>query len=319
MKKALITGISGFAGSHLAQYLVAQNKYHIAGTYHSERNLENISSVKSKLNLTKIDLTNSEAVENLIQSTGADFIFHLAAFPSPADSYKNPSLYMQNNINAEINILEAVRLKNLTNTKMLIVSSSEVYGFVSPKDLPINEETPFKPVSPYGVSKIAQDYLGLQYFLAYKLNVVRARPFGHLGPRLSDQFVASAFSKKIAEIEKKKREPILMIGNLDAKRDLTDVRDIVRGYELLMEKGKAGEVYNLGSGVSYYIRYILDVLLSFSAVKIAVQEDQTLLRPNDIPELLCDNRKMLELTGWKPTISIEQSLKDTLDYWRGIV
>ncbi len=318
-QKVLITGISGFAGSHLAEYLVSQKRYDITGTYLSESSLKNLSNIRDKVQLTQIDLTNADAVSKLITSVRPDLLFHLAALPSPAGSYKNPTQYLQNNINAEVNLLEALKNEQMTSTRVLVISSSEIYGLVSTGDLPIDEDTPLKPVSPYGVSKIAQDYLGLQYFLAHKLSIVRSRPFGHLGPRLSEQFVASAFSKKIAEIEKQKREPVLTVGNLEAKRDLTDVRDMVKAYELLLVKGKLGEVYNIGSGVSYKIKNLLDMLLSFSEVKITIKTDSELFRPNDIPELLCDNTKMSKLTGWKPTIPIKESLKDTLDYWRSIV
>lgn len=318
-QKVLITGTTGFAGSHLAEQLVSQKKYDIIGTFVSDASLKNISSVQKELKFVKVDLTNPEAVLDLIKTSAPDFVYHLAAFPSPAESYKNPSSFMQNNINAEINILEALRIHDMLSTRTLIVSSAEIYGVVAPEDLPVDEDTPLKPVSPYGVSKIAQDYLGLQYVLAFKMDVVRVRPFGHLGPRLSDQFVASAFSKKIAEIEKNKQEPILHVGNLEAKRDLTDVRDMVKAYELIMGKGETGQVYNIGSGVSYQIKMILDTLLSFTDRKIEVRVDEALLRPNDTPELVCDNKKITTLTGWKPHVPIEQSLKDTLDYWRGIV
>ena len=183
-------------------------------------------------------------------------------------------------------------------------------------DLPIGEETEIRPVNPYAVSKVACDFLGLQYFLSYKLPIVRVRPFNHIGPRQSPSFVVAAFAKKIAEIEKNKIPPVIKVGNLSPKRDFTDVRDTVWGYQLLIEKGEPGEVYNIGSGRSYEIKYILDTLLSFSDKKITIETDSALMRPVDVPELVCDNSKIKKVTGWEPKIPIEQTLRETLDYWR---
>lgn len=316
MKKALITGITGFAGSHLAEHLVEVNRYEISGTYNTSKTHKNLQSIQEKLQLHQADLTDFASTKHLLETIKPEIIFHLAAFPSPAESFKDPAAFLNNNISAELNVLEAAKQLGLTETKILIVSSSEIYGQVKPEDLPIDEETILRPVSPYGVSKIAQDYLGMQYFMAYNMPIIRVRPFGHIGPRLSPEFVVSAFSKKIAEIEKGKREPILTVGRLDSRRDLTDVRDMVKAYALLIEKGEAGEVYNAGRGQSYQIKDLLDMLLSLSTVKVEVTEDPSLLRPNDIHELRCDNTKIENTTGWKAEILLEKSLEDTLNYWR---
>lgn len=316
MKKILITGITGFAGSHLAEHLVSQNSSEIYGTYLTDATHKNLSNVQDRVSLKHVDLTDFAGVKKLIAEVQPDAVFHLAAFPSPADSFKDPASFLQNNINAELFILEALRQAELLQTRVLVISSSEVYGQVKPEDLPLDENTPLRPVSPYGVSKITQDFLGLQYFLTYKMPIIVARPFGHIGPRLSPQFATSAFAKKIAEIEKGKREPILTVGNLDSKRDLTDVRDMVKAYAALMEKGNPGEFYNIGRGESFETKYLLDTLLSFSDARIEVKRDESLLRPNDIPELRCDNTKFQELTGWNATIPLQTSLKDTLAYWR---
>ena len=218
-----------------------------------------------------------------------------------------------------LNLLEAVKKAKLKDTRILVVSSGEIYGAVSKKDLPINENTVLKPTSPYSVSKITQDFLGLQYHLSYKLKIIRVRPFNHIGPRQSPAFVVSAFAKKIAEIEKNKREPVLSVGNLESARDFTDVRDMIKAYVLAVEKGKEGEVYNLGSGRSYKISEILDKLFSLSNVKIKIEIDKNLLRPTDIPDLVCDGAKFTKFTNWKPKIPIDVTLKDTLDYWRNII
>jgi GDP-4-dehydro-6-deoxy-D-mannose reductase len=316
MKKILITGTSGFAGSHLAEYLVSQNNYSISGTYNTNKTQKNLENIQDSLDLHQIDLTDYEGVKRLVDTVKPEIIYHLAAFPSPAESFKNPSAFLTNNISAELNILEATKALGLLTTRILIVSSSEMYGAVLPDDLPINEDTPLRPVSPYGVSKIAQDYLGLQYFMAYQMPIVRVRPFGHIGPRLSPEFAVSAFSKKIAEIEKGIREPILHVGNLESKRDLTDVRDMVKAYALLAEKGIDGEVYNAGKGESYQMKVLLEKLLSLSSINVEVKEDSSLLRPNDIPELRCDTTKIEGAIGWKAEIPLEKSLEDTLNYWR---
>jgi GDP-4-dehydro-6-deoxy-D-mannose reductase len=190
-----------------------------------------------------------------------------------------------------------------------------VYGLVKEEDLPINENTPFMPTNPYAVSKITQDYLGVMYHFTHKLNIVRVRPFNHVGPGQAPTFVISAFAKKIVDIEKGK-ETVMKIGNLNSKRDFTDVRDMVKAYLLALEKGEVGEVYNLGSGKSYQISEILNKMIGMSNAEIKTEEDLSLMMPSDDPELLCDASKFMNLTGWKTEIPIEKTLQDTLDYWR---
>ncbi|MFI5265616.1 MAG: GDP-mannose 4,6-dehydratase [Candidatus Levyibacteriota bacterium] len=307
-KKALITGITGFAGSFLSELLL-EHGYEVHGT--------SLSSTKSNspTHIKTLDLLDKKATEQYVQEVSPDVIFHLAALTSPADSFSNPEQTITNNIAAEINVLEAVRLGNFS-PRILVMSSAEVYGLVSSKDLPINEGTPLKPVSPYAVSKIAQDFLGLQYHLSYNMDIIRVRPFNHIGPRQAPGFVVPSFAKQIAEIEKKKTETVIKVGNLDAKRDFTDVRDMVKAYLLLSEKGKAGEVYNIGSGKSYRIGEILDSLLAMSTVKIETRVDPSRLRPSDTPDIYSDNTKIEEATDWKPQIPLAQTLQDTLNYWR---
>ncbi|MFH1186736.1 MAG: GDP-mannose 4,6-dehydratase [Candidatus Levyibacteriota bacterium] len=319
MKKIIVTGSTGFVGSYLLKYLASFKKYQIFGTYLTDGSLKRLSSLKNEVSFKKLDLNSKKDTQALIKDIKPDIIFHLAASTSPAQSFKNPLETIVNNVSSELNILESIREKKLFNTKILIVSSAEIYGLVEKKDLPISEDAPLKPTSPYSVSKIAQDFLGLQYYLSYKIPIIRVRPFNHIGPRQSEGFVVPDFAKKIAEIEKGKRESIVNVGNLEAKRDFTDVRDVVRAYILLIEKGIPGEVYNIGSGVSYKISKILEILLSLSSSKIKVEVDKKLLRPADIPELVCNSTKLKKLTGWKPEIPVEKTLKDTLDYWRNII
>jgi GDP-4-dehydro-6-deoxy-D-mannose reductase len=315
-KKILITGATGFVGIHLLEQIINAQNADLYGTYHSESSLENISNHKEKINLTKLDLQSEENVNKLIEVVKPDIIYHLAASTSAAESFKSPKETVVNNITSEINLLEAVKNNNLLATKILIVSSAEVYGDVKKEDLPIDEDTPFNPTNPYAVSKLAQDFLGRQYFLAYKLNIIRVRPFNHIGPGQSDNFVVSSFAKKIVEIEKGKREPVLPVGNLEARRDFTDVRDMVKAYILLMERGILGEVYNIGLGKSFKIADILDQLISISGVKVKIESDKSLFRPIDNPDFVCNYSRLKSITGWVPEIALEKTLTDVINYWR---
>ena len=318
-KKILITGATGFVGNHLIEHLILDGNDNIFGTYYEEQSLLSLGENKNKIQPVKADLRNPDEVSGLISKIKPDYIYHLAAFTSPSESFDSPNETVINNISCEINLLEEVKNNDLKDTKILIISSAEVYGLVSKEDLPIDENVQFNPTNPYAVSKLAQDFLGRQYFLAHDLKIIRVRPFNHIGPGQSPNFVVSSFAKKIAEIEKGKREPVLPTGNLNTKRDFTDVRDTVKAYTLLIEKGIDGEVYNVCSGISFKISEILNMLLSYSKSDIKIESDKSLLRPIDNPDLVCNYSKLSDLTGWKPTIKIEQTLKDTLDYWRNII
>jgi GDP-4-dehydro-6-deoxy-D-mannose reductase len=317
MQKILITGATGFVGSHLVEYLSTQSENILVGTFISENSIRNIQN-KAAIMLSQVDLTVKEKVDSLIREQKPDVVYHLAALSSTAASFKLPSETLINNCVSQIHVLEAVK-EYVPDAKVLIVASSDMYGAVPQDQLPLTEKSPFFPVTPYAVSKITQDYLGLQYHISYGLKIVRARPFNHVGPRQSPDFVVARFAKKIAEIEKGKHEPTLQVGNMESKRDFTDARDTVRAYALLVEKGRSGEAYNIGSGKSYKISEILDMLLSISKEKIKIEASEDLLRPADIPELRCDATKLMMETNWEPSIPIQKTLQDTLDYWRAIV
>lgn len=316
MKKALVTGITGFAGSFLAEQLL-DSGYEVYGAHISD-NIQNIEFIQDKVQLEKVDLMDFEKVTECIKKVSPDFIFHLAALTTPGDSFKEPAKFMINNITSQMNILESVKNLNIS-PRILVTSSSEIYGMVKEEELPINEKAEMRPANPYAVSKIAQDYLALQYFLAYKMDIVRIRPFNHIGPRQTDQFVVANFAKQIAEIEKNNLPKVIKVGNLEAKRDFTDVRDMVKAYVLLAEKGAAGDVYNVGSGSSYKISEILSILVSMSSDPITTEEDPARLRPSDVPDIRSDNTKVESETGWKPTIPLATTLKDILDYYRSVV
>jgi GDP-4-dehydro-6-deoxy-D-mannose reductase len=319
MKKILITGITGFVGTHLASQLLSQKSYEIIGTYRSESGLSSLAQFGDTLRLRKVDLNDTEAVEKLLQDTKPDVIFHLAAQASPAKSFAIPVETLTNNIVAEFSLLNSLRKLELRLTRVVVISSAEIYGVLTPQDIPVDEDTPFRPATPYAVSKLAQDFLSYQHFLAYNMDIVRLRPYNHIGPGQKEGYVVADFAKQIAQIEKSNKEEKISVGNLQAKRDFTDVRDMVKAYALAMEKGISGEVYNIGSGKSRKIEDILHTLLSFSKRKISVTIDQSRFRPIDVPEIRCDSSKFHKLTGWKPTISFEKTLDDILDYWRKIV
>lgn len=312
MSKAFVTGINGFAGTHLNNLLL-QKGYEVYGT------VKPTGEEPSDQNLFSVDIQDFESLKNAIDKVSPDYIYHLAALTSPGESFKNPSDTITTNISGQLNILEAVKQLQLMETKVLVVSSAEIYGAAKESDLPIKEDTPLRPLSPYAVSKIAQDFLGYQYSHSQNVKAIIVRTFNTVGPNHAPIFVVPSFAKQIAEIEKGIKEPVLRVGNLEAKRDFTDVRDAMRAYELIMQKGIPGEAYNVGSGKSHKIKEILDILLSLSDKEIIVERDPSLMRPGDIPELLCDYTKLHQQTGWRPEIELETTLKDTLDYWRNIV
>lgn len=319
MKKVLITGISGFVGKHLAQYFLSQDGYAVVGTCRSEASIASLNELKDKVHLVNVDLMDAEKVADILNDEKPDYIVHLAAQASPSKSFSVPAETLTVNTVATLNILEGLRKHEMKSTRLLLVSTGEMYGMVKPSDIPIDEDTPMRPISPYSVSKITQDYLAYQYFLAYHLDIVRVRPFNHIGPGQKEGFVVSDFAKQIVEIEHKKKDPVLSVGNLEGKRDFTDVRDIVKAYGLALEKGEAGEVYNLGSGVSRKISDMLQTLLDHSTEKVEIKTDPARFRPIDVPEIVCDYQKFHKLTGWKPEIAFEKTLQDILDYWRQIV
>lgn len=314
--KVLITGITGFAGGHLAALLSKDEGLEIHGTYHSSGSEKKLSEFKD-LSLHQVDLSVKEQVNSLIDALVPDQVYHLAAQSSPSESFKNPENTLSLNTLSQLYLLEALK-RQINRPRIVTVTSSEVYGKVEFSELPVNELTPHKPISPYAVSKIAQDYLSLYFYLAHKMNIIRVRPFNHTGPG-QEKFVIPAFAKQIVQIEKSGEDPVMKVGNLAAKKDFSDVRDIVRAYKLLMEEGVAGEVYNVGSGKSVQIKWILDTLLSFSNKKIQVEVDQSLFRPIDIEDIYVDHTKLTNETGWQPEIPLEQTLKDVLDYFRKVI
>ncbi|MEW6556223.1 MAG: GDP-mannose 4,6-dehydratase [Elusimicrobiota bacterium] len=314
--KILITGITGFVGSHLAELLLSKN-CEVHGIERWRSKTDNIVSFIDKIVLHECDIRDYHSVRKVIGKVKPEKIFHLAAQSFVVTSWNAPSETISTNVIGELNIFEAVRELKI-NPWIQLACSSEEYGMVYENEVPIKETNPLRPLSPYAVSKVAQDLLGYQYYQSYKLNIVRTRAFNHEGPRRGEVFVTSNFAKQIAEIEKggDKKAPVIYVGNLEARRDYTDVRDTVRGYWLATEKCVAGEVYNICSGRDWKIRDMLDYLLKLSKVKVEIKQEPSRMRPSDVPILLGDNTKFVKQTGWKPEIPFEKTLEDTLNYWR---
>ena len=313
--KVLITGITGFVGSHLADYALSKENVEVYGTIRWRSKTENIEHIKDKIHLIQCNLNDASSVNDLIANLKPDKIFHLAAQSFVPASWNSPAETLTSNIIGELNIFEAIRRAKI-NPLMQIAGSSEEYGMVYPVEVPIKETNPLRPLSPYAVSKVGQDLLAYQYYMSYKLNVVRTRAFNHTGPRRGEVFVCSKFARQIAEIEKGKREPMILVGNLDAQRDFTDVRDIVKAYWLALEKCEYGKVYNICTGKSYKISEVMDMLIGLSKVKIEIGKNPAKMRPSDVLYLRGDSTKFREATGWKPEIPFLRTLRDLLIYWR---
>lgn len=320
--KVLITGITGFVGSHLAEYCLARPDVSVYGTmlsHHLGDELQRIEAIKDRVTLFECNLVNKVAVQRVISQVMPDKIFHLAAQSFVPTSWQSPEDTLVNNIIAQLNIFETVRELGI-NPVIQIACSSEEYGLVYDNELPIKEGNPLRPLSPYAVSKVTQDTLACQYHHSYGLKTVVTRAFNHEGPRRGEQFVTSNFAKQIALIERNRQEPIMFVGNLTAKRDYTDVRDMVQAYWLAAEKCQFGEPYNICSEKSWPIQYVLDFLLSKSSRRdIAVKQDPARMRPSDVQVLLGDCTKFKQQTGWLPKIPLEKTLEDTLNYWRARV
>lgn len=311
--KVLITGIAGFTGSHLADFIL-ENGEQVFGIERKDANLQNIEKIIKKIHVVACDILDESVLHSAITKIKPDKIFHLAA-RTTAVSGKDRELMFATNVYGTANLLEAVRAAKI-NPLIHIAGSSAQYGIVDNNDNPINEDCSFRPVNFYGVSKVAQEMISHQYWRNHRLRIVVTRAFNLIGPRGKDDFVCSAFAKQIVMIEKNKQEPIIYVGNLDSQRDFTDVRDVVKGYWLALEKGIPGEVYNICSGRTYSMKTVLNILLDMSKKSIEIKQDPKRMRPSDVPLQTGNYIKFRAQTGWEPQISFKTSLKDLLDYWR---
>jgi GDP-4-dehydro-6-deoxy-D-mannose reductase len=317
--RVLVTGISGFVGSHFAELALAEGA-EVYGSSRWRSNLENIEHLRDRIHLVESDMRDLSSMQRLLDVVQPDAVLHLAGQTFVAASWQAPVETLATNVLGQANLLEAARARSHPPPRLLVAGSSEEYGLVHEDELPVRETNPLRPLSPYAVSKVAQDVMAFQYFHSYRLPIIRSRAFNHEGPRRADVFVTSSFARQIAEIERGEREPVVRVGNLKARRDFTDVRDIVRGYWRLLQNGVPGEVYNLCSGRAWAIQEILDFLLAEASVSnIEVREDPDRLRPSDVAVLVGDASKVRAAVGWTPTIPFEQTLRDMLAYWRAKV
>ncbi len=313
----LITGITGFAGSHLADLLLSKKGVRrVYGLHRAESRLDNLKHLGGRIRLVRCDLTKVAQVKDRFKRIRPDRVYHLAGQSYSAGSPESASDTLRENILGGLHILEAART-SVSKARVLMVGSSEEYGDGPGKKSLLDENTELKPLTPYGVSKVAVDHLAYQYYRHYKIFTIRARPFNHTGPRQKNLFGASSFAEQVARIEAGiQRPPVIRTGNLQAARDFTDVRDVVRAYWLLLEKGVPGEAYNICSGRKVSMRYVLDIYLENSRRRIKIQKDVSRLRVRDISGLTGDASKLKRTTGWQPAIPLERTLLDLLDHWR---
>ena len=319
--RILITGITGFVGSHLAEYILNEhpgNEVYGIKPWRSPRN--HISEIEQRITLYDGDLNDLSSLITILNQVKPEIIFHLAAQSFVSSSYTATADTINTNVVGTANLLEAIRITK-NDPVIHVCSSSEVYGQVDKSQLPINESTHLNPVSPYAVSKVGEDMLAYMYHQAYELKTIRSRMFTHSGPRRGEVFVDSFFALQLARIEQGIQKPVLKTGNLDSVRTFCDVRDTVKAYWMLVDKCDPGEVYNIGGNRTMTIKDMLDLLLNMSSVKndVKVEQDPKLIRPADVTLQIPDCSKFVRATGWEPSISYEQTLQDMLDYWRSEV
>jgi len=313
----LITGVTGFAGSHLADLLLDEG-HEVWGLRRWRSRLENVAHLAGRLRLIEGDIADARAMTEALAAARPEWIFHLAAQSFVPASWREPDATLTTNVRGQLNLLEAVRTSGL-RCRVHVACSSEEYGLVHADELPLTEDSPLRPLSPYAVSKVAQDMLAWQYHRSYGLDIVRTRGFNHTGPRRGEVFVCSDFARQIAEIAAGLREPVVAVGNLDARRDFTDVRDVARAYVLALERGEPGAVYNVCSGRDVRIGEVVDLLAGLAGVQVTTRADASRLRPSDVPVLRGSAARFRAATGWEPRIPFAQSMADLLAWWRSRV
>lgn len=308
--KALVIGGGGFVGPYLVRHLTDDLGYEVTVTKTVKETL-----TMDNATVRNLDILDMEQIRTLLEEEKADYLFHLAAQSSVAYSWKNPTLTVDVNIKGCINLLEAIRLVE-KKPRVLLIGSGEEYGHIKKDECPIIEDNVVRPGNIYAATKSCQNMLGRIYSDAYGLDIMMVRAFNHIGPNQTPMFVVADFCKQVADIEKGKQEPVINVGNLSAKRDFTDVRDVVKAYAKLVAGGKRGETYNVGTGHAIAIQDILNKIIAMSDKDIEVKVDPAKLRPVDVPIIEPDISKIKKEVGWEPLIPLEQTLRETLEHWR---
>lgn len=313
MKKALIIGGAGFVGPYLAEHLADDCRMEVYATKrpHSQK-------VNVKAEMHDLDILDRENIVRLLYKVRPDYIFHLAAQSSAAAAWEDPALTIDVNVKGSVNVLEAVRCLPY-KPRVLVVGSGEEYGHTAPGETPIAEDTRLRPGNLYAATKACQNMIAKIYADAYRMEIVMARAFNHIGPGQAPIYVISDFCRQVAEIEKGLRESIVSVGNIDSMRDFTDVRDVVRAYALLIQRGAAGETYNVGSGHAVAIREVLEMILTQTNTDIKLYTEPGRIRPADVAIIEADTGKLFKTVGWEKRIPLEQSIRETLEYWRAAI
>ena len=314
-KKALIIGAAGFVGGYLTEALLKAG-YEVYATKLEFEKIEGTGATVYNMDVTSVTETGA-----VIADVKPDAVFHLAAQSSVKLSWEKPYLTLNVNIIGALNVLEACRALSETgkSPRVLLIGSAEEYGKVTPEQCPIKEDLSCAPKNLYALSKLTQNGLGRIYAESFGMDIITVRAFNHTGPRQAPAFVLADFCKQVAEIEAGTKEPVISVGNLEAMRDFTDVRDIVKAYILLAEKGRGGETYNVGRGQAVKIMSLLEMILKEAKCPIEVRRDEARMRPSDVPLHVADTEKIRNDTGWQPMLTLAETVKDTLDYWRGAV
>lgn len=320
MKKVLITGITGFAGSHLMDYILNNTDYEVYGIKRMNSNLRNIHHALDRITLYDADLLDENSLISVLKKVSPDQIYHLGALSWVTPSWDMPAVYMQTNAIGTINLFEAMRLTGC-KARVLTSATPEEFGDVPADLIPITEETRIKPINPYAASKAAQDMVCITYQASYNMDIVRTRAFNHEGPRRYIHGAIASFAYQIAKIERGMQEPVIKVGNLSATRNFTDIRDTVRAYYLAMEHGVSGELYIIGTDQIYTMKEVLDMLIKHSTMadKISIEVDPARVRPTELMTFIGDYSKFHKLTGWERKFDLSETLQTVLDYWREFI
>lgn len=314
MSKALIIGAAGFVGSYLCHCLQDEFGMEVGVTKLPHEILHEMADVE----VYDLDILNKDDIVELLMSVRPDYIIHLAAQSSVSVAWRNPGLTVDVNVKGSLNVLDAIR-ELFYKPRVLMIGSGEEYGYIKPGEIPINENNNLRPGNIYAATKACQNMISSIYAQAYDMEVMMVRAFNHIGPNQAPLFVVADFCKQVAEIEKGIREPVMYVGNLAAQRDFTDVRDVVRAYALLVQKGESGKTYNVGSGHAIAIQEILNMIIEESTADVKVEVDPNKIRPVDVPIIEADTTLLKETTGWEQKIELRQTIRETLDYWRARV